>query len=110
MSGPTLQALDGGRDQSAPGPAIVELAAAVAKALDDPAFAASVAHFRKRPVTVLSEPLLDADAVAELLDIPARTVRQYAAEGRLPSRQLGKHIRFVRAEVADALERGLIGA
>jgi excisionase family DNA binding protein len=106
VSARTLHALDGGRDQAAPGPAIVELAAAVAKALDDPAFAASVAHFRKRPTTVLSEPLLDADTVAELLSIRCSTVLAYARDGRLPSRQIGRHVRFVRADIAAAIERG----
>jgi excisionase family DNA binding protein len=109
MSAPALRALDGGRRHDASGPAVVELAAAVARALDDPAFAASVAHHRKLPVTVLSEPLMDAADVAALLKIPAKTVRQYAREGRLPSRQLGRHIRFVRAEVAVAIERGDLG-
>jgi excisionase family DNA binding protein len=87
-------------------PALEHLAAAVARALDDPAFAAAVAHHRKQPVTVLSEPLLDADDVAAVLKIPAKTVLQYAREGRLPSRQLGRHVRFVRAETAQAIERG----
>jgi hypothetical protein len=105
MSAPALRALDGGRTD-APGPAVVELAAAVARALADPAFAAAVAHHRKRPVTVLSEPLLDADDVAVLLKIPAKTVLLYARQERLPSRQLGRHIRFVRAELAMAIERG----
>jgi excisionase family DNA binding protein len=90
-----------------PTPALAELALAVARALDDPAFAASVAHHRKAPVTVLSEPLMDADDVAGLLKIPAKTVLQYARDGRLPCRQLGRHVRFVRAEVACAIERGI---
>jgi len=109
MSAPALRALNGGRHRDAPGPAVGELAAAVARALDDPDFAASVAHHRKRPVTVLSEPLMDADDVAGLLKLPTKTVRQYAREGRLPFRQLGRHIRFVRAEVAVAIERGDLG-
>jgi len=90
-----------------PTPALAELALAVARALDDPAFAASVAHHRKAPVTVLSEPLMDAYDVARLLKIPAKTVQQYAREGRLPCRPLGRHVRFVRAEVACAIERGI---
>jgi excisionase family DNA binding protein len=109
MSVPALRALDGGRHHDASGPAVVELAAAVARALDDPTFAASVAHHRKRPTTILSEPLLDADDVAAVLKIPAKTIRQYAREGRLPARYLGKHVRFVRAEVAVAIERGDLG-
>jgi excisionase family DNA binding protein len=107
-----LHALDGGRGSTvrdAPTAAVAELAAAVARALDDPAFAASVAHHRRQPMTVLSEPLMDADDVAEVLKIPAKTVLQYAREGRLPSRALGRHVRFVRAEIACAIECGRLG-
>jgi excisionase family DNA binding protein len=57
----------------------------------------------------LSEPLLDADDVANLLNIPVKTVRQYARDGRLPCRRFGKHIRYVRAEIAQAIEKGTIG-
>jgi excisionase family DNA binding protein len=58
---------------------------------------------------VLSEPLLDADDVANLLNIPVKTVRQYARDGRLPCRRFGKHIRYVRAEIAQVIEKGTIG-
>jgi excisionase family DNA binding protein len=69
-----------------------------------------VAHHRKLLVTILSEPLLDADDVAVMLKLPTKTVRQYAREGQLPSRQLGRHTRFVRAEIAVAIERGDLGS
>jgi excisionase family DNA binding protein len=87
-------------------PALAQLAEYVATALEDPAFAAAVEHHRRSPVSVLSTPLLDADDVAKLLGIPAKTVRQYAREGRLPSRPIGRHVRFVRAEVERAVLDG----
>lgn len=84
-------------------PALAALAQAVAVALDDPYFAAAVQERRRSPVSVLSSPLLDADEVAGLLGIPVKTVRQYAREGRLPCRYIGKHLRFARAEVEAAV-------
>jgi excisionase family DNA binding protein len=48
--------------------------------------------------------LLTADEVAELLHIPRSTVSDYARRGVLPSVKLGRHRRFVRADVADAIE------
>jgi hypothetical protein len=54
-----------------PTAALAELALAVARALDDPAFAASVAHHRRAP-----EPLMDADDVAGLLKIIRPTRRK----------------------------------
>lgn len=87
-------------------PAVAALAQAVAAALDDPAFAAAVQLHRVHPTTVLAEPLLDANDVAELLRVPPSTVRQYARDGRLPSRPIGRHVRFVRAEVEQAVLSG----
>jgi excisionase family DNA binding protein len=54
-------------------------------------------------VSVLGSPLLDADDVAALLGILVKTVRQFAREGRLPCRRIGRHVRFVRAEVEAAV-------
>jgi len=52
----------------------------------------------------LDEPLLNASQVSELLgDIPAKTVLQYAREGRLPCVRIGKHVRFMRSELDRAL-------
>jgi len=48
--------------------------------------------------------LLTADEVAELLHIPSSTVSDYARRGVLPSIKLGRHRRFVRSDVADAIE------
>jgi excisionase family DNA binding protein len=105
----TDHGLDGARQRPVVGPAMAQLAEATARALDDPEFASLVAHHRKRPVTILSEPLMDAEHVGALLKIPGKTVLMYARDGRLPCRQLGRHVRFVRAEVAAAIERGALG-
>ncbi|MDX6685670.1 MAG: hypothetical protein QOK49_1021 [Baekduia sp.] len=92
-------------------PAMARLAAAVAAALDDPEFAAVVQQQRLspgRPVSLLSEPMLDANTVAGLLRIPAKTVHQYARERRLPSYKVGRRTMFVRAEVEKAVAAGLL--
>lgn len=53
--------------------------------------------------------LLTADEVAELLNIPRSTVSEYARRGVLPSIKLGRHRRFVRSDVAAAIERLRLG-
>ncbi len=52
----------------------------------------------------LADPLLDAEEAARILRaIPAKTVLQLAREGRLPSVRIGRHVRFVRAELEATL-------
>ena len=62
----------------------------------------------------LDEPLpTTARQVSVLLGgIPAKTVLQYAREGRLPCLRIGKHVRFVRSELDEMLmtQRGSCGA
>ena len=53
--------------------------------------------------------LLTTEEVAELLNIPRSTVSDYARRGVLPSIKLGRHRRFVRSDVADAIERMRLG-
>lgn len=48
--------------------------------------------------------LQDAGYIAALLGIPRKTVLQYARDGRLPCIRLGKHVRFVVADVERAIE------
>ena len=99
------------RDQSftsRPAGSHAALARAVVEALDDPAFAAAFENERGRPgrpvAITLGEPLLTAAQVGELLGgVPAKSVLAYAASGRLPSRRIGRHVRFLRAEIANAL-------
>jgi excisionase family DNA binding protein len=53
--------------------------------------------------------LLTAEEVAGLLHIPRSTVSDYARRGVLPSIKLGRHVRFVRSDVADAIEQLRLG-
>lgn len=53
--------------------------------------------------------LLTSEEVAERLHIPLSTVSEYARRGVLPSIKLGRHRRFVRSDVADAIERLRLG-
>jgi excisionase family DNA binding protein len=53
--------------------------------------------------------LLTTEEVAELLNIPRSTVSEYARRGVLPSIKLGRHRRFVRSDVSDAIERLRLG-
>jgi len=53
--------------------------------------------------------LLTADEVAELLHIPRSTVSDYALRGVLPGIKLGRHRRFLRSDVGEAIERLRLG-
>ncbi len=58
------------------------------------------------PSAHLREPLLTATEVGALLGgIPTKTVLQYARDGRLPCLRIGKHVRFLRSDVAEAVDR-----
>lgn len=57
------------------------------------------------PVTLDTAPLRDASYVAGRLGIPQKTVLQYARDGRLPSVRIGKHVRFVSADLDEAIAR-----
>jgi excisionase family DNA binding protein len=53
----------------------------------------------------LREPLLTASEVSALLGgIPPKTVLQYARDGRLPCLRIGKHVRFLRSDVGEAID------
>ena len=55
-------------------------------------------------LSIIDEPLLTARQVGTLLGgIPAKTILQYARDGRLPCVRIGKHVRFVRCDVDQAL-------
>ncbi len=49
-------------------------------------------------------PLRDADFVGRMLGIPRKSVLQYAREGVLPSVRIGRHVRFVMADVLAAID------
>jgi excisionase family DNA binding protein len=69
-----------------------------------------VEHTPKRSTRALDEPLLTAAQVGALLGgVPAKTILQYARDGRLPCVRIGKHVRFVRSDVDRALSAGGYG-
>lgn len=86
------------------------LAATIVAALDVPEVVAEVERRRGEPVGSLSEPLLDAQEVADLLGIPVKTVRQYAREDRMPCFWIGRNMRFVRSQVEMAVREGRLAA
>ena len=47
--------------------------------------------------------LMTAGQVAELLDVPVSTVREWGRNGTLPRVKLGRHVRFIRASVEAAI-------
>jgi excisionase family DNA binding protein len=47
----------------------------------------------------VSERLVSADVIAELLDVPATWVRQSARAGAIPHYRLGRYVRFREDEV-----------
>jgi excisionase family DNA binding protein len=49
--------------------------------------------------------LLRVEQVAELLELPARTVRDQAAAGAIPHRRFGKYYRFNRADVEEIVRQ-----
>ena len=68
---------------------------------------AHVGRTPSEPHAMLDEPLLTAAQIGALLgDVPAKTVLQYARDGRLPCVRIGKHVRFVRSDVDRALSAG----
>jgi excisionase family DNA binding protein len=53
-----------------------------------------------------AQDVMTAAEVAEYLQIPVRSVHEYAARGELPSVRIGRHRRFSRAAVEAVVERG----
>jgi excisionase family DNA binding protein len=47
--------------------------------------------------------LMTAAEVAALLGVPISTVREWGRKGTLPRVKLGRHVRFVRAQVEEAI-------
>ncbi len=48
--------------------------------------------------------LLTAEQLAGLLQLRRSTIEDYARRGLLPSLKLGRHRRFIRSDVLDALD------
>ena len=53
----------------------------------------------------LSEPLLRAEDVAALLGVKPSSVYEYARTSQLPHVRIGRHVRFVRADLETWLGR-----
>ena len=51
------------------------------------------------PTSPLSEPLLDSDAAAALLSVRRSWIYEAVRDGRLPHVKVGRHIRFLRADL-----------
>ena len=47
--------------------------------------------------------LMTAIEVAELLDVPVSTIREWGRNGTLPRVKLGRHVRFIRRHVESAI-------
>ena len=47
--------------------------------------------------------LMTACEVAELMDVPVSTVREWGRNGTLPRVKLGRHVRFIRGHVEAAI-------
>ncbi len=56
------------------------------------------------PFDLEQVPLRDAAYVGALLGIPRKSVLQYAREDKLPSVRIGRHVRFVIADVQRAID------
>jgi excisionase family DNA binding protein len=55
------------------------------------------------PSAATNEPLMDADQLAALLNIPATWLEQKAREGVIPSLEFGRWRRFRRSEVEGSV-------
>jgi excisionase family DNA binding protein len=55
------------------------------------------------PRSLTRADLMTAADVAELVRVPVSTVREWGRNGTLPRVKLGRHVRFVRAQVEAAI-------
>lgn len=56
-----------------------------------------------RPRGLTRADLMKADDVADLLGVPVSTVLHWGRTGALPRIKLGRHVRFIRSELEQAL-------
>ncbi len=100
-------AASGSPDGASQGQVLVD---ALTAALHVPAVAAEVERKLKQQRLNQSEPFADAQAIAAVLGIPVKTVRQYARENRLPCYYIGRSLRFRQSEVEQAVLDGRLAA
>jgi excisionase family DNA binding protein len=55
------------------------------------------------PRGLTREDLMKPREVAQLLEVPVSTILHWGRNGTLPRHMLGRHVRFVRAEVEAAI-------
>jgi excisionase family DNA binding protein len=58
------------------------------------------------PAPPIKSGLVNAKALAALLDLPTSCIYEYARAGRIPAVRAGKHVRFNAAQVLDILQAG----
>jgi len=58
------------------------------------------------PAPARAHDVMTAADAADYLQIPLRSVHEYAARGELPSVRIGRHRRFSRAALEALVERG----
>ena len=63
-----------------------------------------------RPRGLTRAELMTAREVAEMLDVPVSTVREWGRNGTLPRVKLGRHVRYIRSHVEAAILRAEEGA
>jgi excisionase family DNA binding protein len=56
-----------------------------------------------RPRSATAAEVMTATQLSEYLQLPERTVYEYAARGLLPSKRIGRHVRFLRWQIDAAL-------
>jgi len=59
---------------------------------------------------LLQEPLMDADQAARLLGLPRSSIYAYAKRGELPHVKIGRHLKFIRADLERALAGRRVGS
>jgi len=60
----------------------------------------------RTPAPARAQDVMTAADVAEYLQIPVRSVHEYAARGELPSVRIGRHRRFSRAALEAVVQQG----
>jgi excisionase family DNA binding protein len=56
-----------------------------------------------RPRGLTRSELMTAMEVAELLDVPVSTIREWGRNGTLPRVKLGRHVRFIREHIVETI-------
>jgi excisionase family DNA binding protein len=60
---------------------------------------------RPQPNGLTRKNLMKPAEVARLIGVPVSTVLHWGRNGKLPRHKLGRHVRFIREEVEEAIRR-----